>query len=1432
MRKVSVVALAIVFLLSALFPVSYTTEAAGGRQILDQKYLGEKWHAGLGAGIGGLNSIKSADIDLDDEDELIFGNSQGFLHVLDWNASANGFTETYQSRDMGGAVKGIEIGQIDDDPQLEIAVGYNYVSDIGKVQILDGASLSAESNWSAGIALYAYGFTESEPYGLALGDLDGDENVEIAMGGDRGVLWVADAISPETQNSDRELKNYEAEWYVELDDYATGEGNIEVAWGLTFGQFDTDEAIEVAVGTKQGLVLVFDGQTEELQWKIDVDGSSEENSLCYGLMSADLNGNDIDELVVSQQTKLTVFIDGDRDNAVETTAIKTGYGLDSSDLDGDGDNEIAIANSNGNIYILNLDGGNLDVVHEWYSGYAMNAYAGLTISENGPDKPWIIHGSDAGSIVAWQLDEALTSHSLVWKTDSDNNAGQKIYGLEGGSNYGVAMGNIDDDDNLEILVGSGSGKVYAFDGKTYDLDWVSPVLEKTPMGIAIADLNSNGKREIAVVTGNPGEVRTEAEGNEIGAEGYLYIFEKSGSDFIEAYKSENIDSALGITISELDTTSNLEIGIATGYVKVTGSAENEVTSLHGNVRIFGDNGGSCSNDEPYCQEWSKGFDQIVGGIESGDPDEDGKNEIIIGTGGDDRDGEGAVTGKVYVYHYTANDYILDGSVINSQRYEPYGIAIGDPDNDGSTEIVVGTKKYEESQPLLSIYDGDTGHSLKYSRDVSTNSVGGVETVDFDSDGFVELIFCTSGGELKIFEGNTNTMENWNYEAATSALSDKPGHYGGIATGNVDDDDAIELLVGSSSYLWLFSTKGKTDVQDLVIDGSDIIYQADDDLRLKPPYCCDEDEDPDEDQDILINVTISNYGGAETSKWRVKLYDGDPDSGGTKFTEFSCDATQTDQRSGCKTLAEDESASFDVYWYGILTSPGYHEIYALVEDANSGSVETRLSNNKAFTTINIKEIPNDKPVAIAWLDKTMVWPKEALRIEARDSYDNETTNGEADGNDSKTDLEYNYFHEGVWSGWLGELNNGYRFDITEGFKEPGVKKIKVVVRDERKKESDEIILSVEVRANTQPVAILTSNVSEINNDKFVTFSVSQSNDPDQRATLEYRFDFDRKVLSDWVREGETVRLYQDAVFSGANGGELVENSGKIVTNEFGITRLFKLKEGKLLEVDSVIGVTNRGVNFTIPEDSEDPDKFTYNVKIMAREWDEDGGGDVLASPWSEYVPITVVRPDNIPPVAIAKAGYEVDGKYFFYPDRIEDNVYLGDVVTYTAGESYDSDGDDNLLTYNWVLRDPANKKIDLLGLENEKSFDKVFNEPGLYVAFVTVTDGRGGTHESRIDVYVKVKEEVVESPLEDSEDGFSTPMLIGGSAAGILGLVGGSMALRRMMGESDMDDMFDDVMPDPLELQCPSCGGMISITTAERPVQIGCPTCSSQFVVSE
>ena len=92
----------------------------------------------------------------------------------------------------------------------------------------------------------------------------------------------------------------------------------------------------------------------------------------------------------------------------------------------------------------------------------MNFGGGVTISMNGHDEPWIVHGGDAGIINAWKI-TSQTDHEIVWTSQADEN-NNVLYSLEGGKNYGVAMGNLDSDDNLEIVVGSGSGRIYIFDG--------------------------------------------------------------------------------------------------------------------------------------------------------------------------------------------------------------------------------------------------------------------------------------------------------------------------------------------------------------------------------------------------------------------------------------------------------------------------------------------------------------------------------------------------------------------------------------------------------------------------------------------------------------------------------------------------------------------------------------------------------------------------------------------------------------------------------------------------------------------------------------------------------------------------------------------------------------------------------------------------------
>ena len=344
-------ALLLVLMLLPAFPVAQGANDA--RSDTDRGYLSEAWRAGLGNGLGSLNSIRVADIDADGEDEILVGNAQGYLHMLDWNSSLNAWEEGFHSVDLGGSVKAMAIAQLDDDDALEIAVGYNWNGDSGKVRIIDGSTLKAETNWSSGISWSHTEWTEGWPYGLALGDLDGDGRAELAMGADRGYLWVVDADTPEIYVG-RDITFDEAEWYLDLSGSSAFNKNTENVWGVAMGQFDSDDALEIAVGSKQGWVGIFDGETEELQWKKDMDGNDNTDSLVYGMLAADLNGNGIDELIVAQQSKLSVFIDGDRDKQVDETGINSGYGLAAANLFGSDRNELVVTDGSGNVYILSL----------------------------------------------------------------------------------------------------------------------------------------------------------------------------------------------------------------------------------------------------------------------------------------------------------------------------------------------------------------------------------------------------------------------------------------------------------------------------------------------------------------------------------------------------------------------------------------------------------------------------------------------------------------------------------------------------------------------------------------------------------------------------------------------------------------------------------------------------------------------------------------------------------------------------------------------------------------------------------------------------------------------------------------------------------------------------------------------------------------------
>ena len=169
-----------------------------------------------------------------------------------------------------------------------------------------------------------------------------------------------------------------------------------------------------------------------------------------------------------------------------------------------------------------------------------------------------------------------------------------------------------------------------------------------------------------------------------------------------------------------------------------------------------------------------------------------------------------------------------------------------------------------------------------------------------------------------------------------------------------------------------------------------------------------------------------------------------------------------------------------------------------------------------------------------------------------------------------------------------------------------------------------------------------------------------------------------------------------------------------------------------------------------------------------------------------------------------------------------NANTGDIVSFSGTSSYDSDG--SITKYNWtIVRSSDNYEISMM----QENFEYTFNEGGTYSVTLTVTDDRGDSNAWQGNVIVNEKTTVTSSGGNEEDRNI---LLIGGTVA-IIGLLGGVLGLRYFKSEED-DDFFDFEDTGPLNLACPSCGGMIGITTEQRPIQVACPMCQSQFVIRE
>ncbi|UCE74278.1 MAG: PKD domain-containing protein, partial [Methanomassiliicoccales archaeon] len=617
-----------------------------------------KWLDGYGTIIGYLNSIKSADVDNDDEIEVVLGNSEGYVYVMGY--SQDGFTEEWNTM-VGMYAIGLSLDDMDSDGTIEIVVGnrdgfiniYGFdgttyvlewtspdlgsdlyglttadVDDDGTIEIIAGSSVTdlLEDNifvysrqGSTYVEEWSYALTTTLGYlglfNVAVGDVDGDDEKEIVFASYENEMLQNDPpVNPIPPNP-RPTSTHGGRFYV----FGYTHGSGEPEWqsddfgewiiGMDIGNTDSDVNLEIVIALYFGEIHIYHyfNLAYRSEW------------VSEGLSSYALSVGKVDDMLYDSilmgswyNTSVLQYSAGSYQQIYRSPRLDSViYGIGCGDIDNDG------------------------FIKEILTGTFYKFYA---------------HGFDGST--------------FVMKAESDNL----------GAIESMSSGDLDGDGAREIFMGTESGNVmiFAFNGVSMEEEDTISLSTRDITHMACADVDDDGNEEIIAVEGhtsitwNENFVFRGASGDSV-----VYIIEYGASDY---HVGSQIDVDVGAVfcaeVGDVDDDGVPEILLGgTGYDEV-----NEDPFV-GQIEIID------HDIAGYSVVWeSYYFDNWVMGVAIGDVDGDGENEMATEDYDSDLD-----SNVLRLFEYNGFTYVeLQPIQIESENY---ALDIGDPDSDSGQEIV-------------------------------------------------------------------------------------------------------------------------------------------------------------------------------------------------------------------------------------------------------------------------------------------------------------------------------------------------------------------------------------------------------------------------------------------------------------------------------------------------------------------------------------------------------------------------------------------------------------------------------------------------------------------------------------------------------------------------------------------------------------------------
>ncbi|UCE36878.1 MAG: VCBS repeat-containing protein [Thermoplasmata archaeon] len=733
----------------------------------------------IGTAAGSIYDIAVCDLDNDgDMDIVSCGEIPGVVpplgEVCIWQNSGTPFESpsTWTSLTISSAhpiplATAVDVGDLDYDGDLDIVSGH--LSDLYNIHIWENPLDSGTGDpwagpWNSNI-VWAVGTYVSS---VAFGDLDNDGNLDIVSGGTNGSVAVI--------NVSRNPKNQRGDPWTESWDTNNGGsvGGVGVS-EVTVGDLDNDGWLDIASGD-WGLGRVYLFENDGTPW----DG----------------------------------FIIG----PVLTHPLTGVLSVAMGDVNNDGDLDIIFGDDNsttpgglGSVRVWDnprYDGGDPWDASDWSNVNLGQAFVGDSIPSVAigdlDNDAWldIIAGDNLMHLASWENDATPLGS---WEPH------KQLIEVVGGSVNATAVGDLDNDGDLDIITGDGGANVYICNNSLIHRNmplnsaiWAGDVLVDNIYAVAVGDLDNDGDLDLAT-------------GNFVGMTGEnIHVWENVepwnpnwatingvGKTWVNA-------TVLAIALGDLDNDGDLDI--------VTGDDWHDLQVWENDGTPF--IGGWLSNTLAASHD-----DRAFRSVALADFDHDGDLDIVSGN-----DGLGG-GGDVDILKNPLNDDMSPQNPFTvlwnrtwvgmTGKYQSKGVTsvgIGDLDNDGDVDIITGDGAHNiliwenlnssGTNPWdPDVWSDSTGVLVGNMR-VSGNGAGvSIEVGDLDNDGDLDIVGGSRDGlgysKISVYENPLGTTNLWagNW---TNWMIDESLWWEivDVAIGDMDNDGDIDITTNGNGTFFV------------------------------------------------------------------------------------------------------------------------------------------------------------------------------------------------------------------------------------------------------------------------------------------------------------------------------------------------------------------------------------------------------------------------------------------------------------------------------------------------------------------------------------------------------------------------------------------------------------------------------------------------------